>query len=287
MSDMHRWTIPELQARYSLEPELNDVFVEGSYDREVLSAAFEKLNRPEIFYEIDSVEVPPETLHQLGLTSGNKQRVVALAKEFESLDPDAKVTCLVDRDLDHWLGATENTARLKWTVYCSIESHFMTREIIVDVVLTTARARIGDSNTFVDSLVRVLKELYAMRLADRELGLSLKWVALRKYLSSSGAAIHLDTARYITATLNASAALGSKEKFLASVQKWAKKFDCDVRMAARGHDYTELLAWAVSEFEGHKSFIQQTAIERLFVLLAKTVPTIGQELLQPEHATVR
>ena len=35
MMNDFRWTVEELLARYELEPELLDVFVEGGFDREV------------------------------------------------------------------------------------------------------------------------------------------------------------------------------------------------------------------------------------------------------------
>ena len=37
MTGIARRTIDELAARYELEPELNDVFVEGVFDRDVLA----------------------------------------------------------------------------------------------------------------------------------------------------------------------------------------------------------------------------------------------------------
>jgi hypothetical protein len=59
---------------------------------------------------------------------------------------------------------------------------------------------------------------------------------------------------------------------------WAKKLTCDIRHSSRGHDYTELLAWSISEFGGQKELANEVAVERLFVLLARSVATLSTEL---------
>jgi hypothetical protein len=202
MKDANRWTIEELRARYELEPELNDVFVEGYFDREVLMQASKSLAiRPRI-YEIDSVEVPATLLTKYKLTSGNKQRVMALSEELCSLPSEAKVSCIVDRDLDHWFTGVANTQRLRWSIFCSMECHFLTPNIATDILLTTGRAKIRDFDAYLTSLRDVLRMLYALRLTERGHSLSLKWVVLRKYLTRSGDCIGFDSEKYLVALLS-------------------------------------------------------------------------------------
>lgn len=274
----NKWTVDELLARYELEPELLDVFVEGSFDREVLSLRMPAACSGRTFYEIDVVEVPSGLLAAHGLTSGNKQRVIALSKELERAPAEAQVVCLVDRDLDHWFVSTESTGRLRWSVFCSIESHFLTKDTIRDIAITTGRSKIGNFDVFVDSLLNVLRQLYALRLADRELSTNLKWVAIRKYLSRTSDTIVFDSPKYAIALLNSSSMLKRKGDFSASANKWLLQLSCDIRLACRGHDYTELLAWAISEFDGQKEFTSVIAIERLFVLLARSISSLNAEL---------
>ena len=278
MTEHARWSIDELLVRYTLEPQLADVFVEGNFDKEILSAVPSSLSQKAVFYEIDVVDIPVEILLRQGMTSGNKQRVIALARELEGLEPGARVKCLVDRDLDHWFGEVKDTSRLRWTKFCAIESHFISSDIVSDLVIKTAKARVADEKVFIESLFDILKSLYVLRLADRELALSLKWVALKKYLKREGDALQIERERYVTATLSASAALTQKDTFLRAVEGWSEKLNCDVRMASRGHDYSQLLALAIGEFGGHKAFNDQAAVERLFVLLTKYVPSLAQEL---------
>jgi hypothetical protein len=278
VTEENRWSISELLARYELEPELSDVFVEGAFDREVLAQAFtDPITRP-TFYEIDVVDVPIAVLSKHGMSSGNKQRVVALSKELGGLPHAAKVVCLADRDLDHWFGTLSATRRLRWTVYCSIESHFLTVETVSDILVTTGRTRIKNLDPFFGSLIDALKVLYALRLADRQLALALKWVSLRKYLSRDGDSVVFGAEKYALALLNSNAKASRHREFSASYQGWLNQLNCDIRLAARGHDYAELLAWAVAEFGGQKEFASTSAIERLFVLLARSVGTLPREL---------
>ncbi|WP_369349366.1 hypothetical protein [Stenotrophomonas sp. JAG2] len=273
-----RWSIEELLARYDLEPQLTDVFVEGNFDKEVLTEAFSGISREAIFYDIGAVNVPAELLAAHGLTSGNKQRVVALSRELGNLAVEARVKCLVDRDLDHWFETLEDSPRLRWTRFCGIDSHFITAEVVLDLVIKTARAKVPDSASLIESIFDNLKLLYALRLADRELAFSLKWVALDKYLRREGSALRLDSERYVHATLSSNARLSNKHDFLSAMDRWLKSINGDLRLSSRGHDYSELLASAINEFKGHRAFSDQSAIERLFVLLAKTTHSLAEEL---------
>jgi len=278
MSGIARWSIAELQIRYELEPELTDVFVEGDFDRELLTQSQGCTTTRATIYEIDCIDVPMDTLTKYGLTTGNKQRVIALAHELATLPENAKVKCLVDRDLDHWFGQLSVSPKLRWSLYCSIESHFLENKCIEDILITTGRAKIKSPDTFIASLYLALKQLYALRLVDKELSLALKWPSLRKYLTRSADTINLNIDGYKHALL----LVNSKGKQRASVDEhhtiWLSKLTCDIRMSTRGHDLTELLAWAMSEFRGHKEFASPKAIERLFVLLARSVTTLAQEL---------
>lgn len=278
MTSEMRWSISELIARYELEPDLDDVFVEGALDCELLAHAFADPRTRRTFYEIDAVDVPVAVLATHGLSSGNKQRVLALSNELARLPRDAKVLCLADRDLDHWFGELSTTARLRWTVFCSIENHFLTRDTVSDVLVTTGRTRLGDADQFWVSLSDCLRLLFALRLADREMALALQWVSLRKYLARDGDAVVFRAAKYVLALLNRNGQTSRQREFTAAYHAWLTRLDCDIRLASRGHDYTELLAWAVMAFGGQREFASTAAIERLFVLLARSVATLSTEL---------
>lgn len=278
MSDESRWSVDELLARYELEPELADIFVEGLLDREILDQTEYCSQNGIVLYEIDSVDVPPAVLDRHRLSSGNKQRVIALSRELCAVPDEAKVFCLVDRDIDHWFEKLETTKRLRWTSYSSIEAHFLTRQTVIDILVTVARARLAEPDFFFSSLCESLKKLYALRLADRQCKLSLRWVALRRYLSRQGDSVTFDVDRYILALLNSNSKMPLKSAFVASHEKWLSKLNGDIRLAIRGHDLTELLEWTVAAFGGIKEYASSRAIERLLVIMARNLPSLQQDL---------
>lgn len=269
MTDLARRTISELRARYDLEPSLKDVFVEGKFDQEVLSNC---LRGPEHYdrmvYDIDSVDVPSTLLIAHKLSEGNKQRVIALAREMKDLSPECLYRCLVDRDLDHWFGPLETTDRLTWTEYCSIELYFFSSEILHDLVITTAKSKIDIWDEYLDSLISTLRHQYAMRLADRDLGWSLGWLSVDRCLTRKESQIAFDAPNYVDRLLKKNGKAKERRQFENAVAAWQAKLSGDPRNHIRGHDLLDVLAWTIAEFRGIKEFSSVVSIQRLLILLA-------------------
>ncbi|MCA2985979.1 MAG: hypothetical protein INH02_01015, partial [Gemmatimonas sp.] len=165
-----------------------------------------------------------------------------------------------------------------WSTFCDIEGHFIQEKLLREIVQTIGAARIGDFKEYTSSVFSVLFELYTYRLADRELSLNMKWVALTRYLSAKKSSIHFDGARYVQAVLNTNSLLSRKEAFLSSVDEWKRKAQGDIQNAARGHDLTELLAFSIAAFKGNRDMAKTTVIERILVGLGKDVSTIALEM---------
>ncbi len=278
MNECARRSLTELLARYELEPQLYDFFVEGSFDRDVLSQVPLSKKHNYAFYEIDTVDISENILNKYGLTNGNKQRVIALSIELASLPTESKVFCLVDRDLDHWFGELLLCERLKWSVFCSIEIHFLTKKCISDILLVAGSAKINNFENFIESFYITLKQLYALRLADRELSLKLNWPPFRKHLRTELDNIIFNIDSYTISLLTSNSQGKKRITFEQSRDKWFTKLNCDTRLCARGHDYAELLAWVMNNYNGKKELASLVAIERLFVLLADSVETLSLEL---------
>lgn len=269
MHDIPRRNIDELVARYDLEPELKDVYVEGIFDKEVLAHCFQKNREVErVIYDIGSVNVPINILAKYGLTDGNKQRVIALAKELSCLPGQHNYRCIVDKDLDHWIDSIESVPRLSWTEHSSIELYFFTKETLNDVLIVTAKSKIKSLETYIDSLAKVLKFLYALRLASHTLRLNLTWLDASKCLSVNGDEIRINQSKYIDNILNSNASMQHKGVFQEKVDLWLERLTGDRRDHIRGHDFVEILAWTIKEFKGLKELSSSTCIERLFILIA-------------------
>lgn len=279
MTSPVRRTIQELVMRYRLEPGLQDVYVEGVFDRDVYTSALIGGAPHDLtIYPIECVEVTSEDLEECGLSDGNKQRVIALALKLACISEHANYLCLVDRDLDHWFAKHPLVQRLKWTRYCSIESHFITADTFQEIAILAGKVKVPNPAELFYSIIEALKSLYALRLADRELDLRMAWVPLKRYLTQEESSISLDYHSYVNALLNKNGRMADKDTFLDSAKRWAGQFSNEHRLCIRGHDFTELLAWVVNKFNGVAGFGNPEVISRAFVIAAKGNTDIAQEL---------
>lgn len=275
MSDVPRRNIDELLARYELEPSLKDIYVEGLFDKEILLNCLKESKEQDFsVYEIDTVNIPQEIISKYALTSGNKQRVIALAKELALIEEDASYRCIADRDLDHWISDLEAVPRLTWTEHTSIELYFFTPEILNEILIVSARAKINDMALYTTSLIDTLKALYSLRLADKNLNLNLEWVDINKSLSIMEGKITFDEQGYIRRLLSKNSMMANYELFTTEASEWKEKLTGDPRGYIRGHDLTDTLAWSIEKFKGIKDLATRTVVERQILLLAAKIKEI-------------
>lgn len=272
MTEIARRTTAELRARYELEPELKDVFVEGSFDQDVLQSWLRKTNQIDrIVYCIDSIDIPSDLLLRHGLSEGNKQRVIALAKELSTFPTGGAYRCVVDRDLDQWLNTFETVTGLIYTQYCSIELYFFSSDIVYEILVTTAKAKVNSWAEYFESLTNTLRYLFACRLAAREHGWALRWVPFDRSLKREESCVTLDNKDYLNRLLMANSRKSPDQAFISSIVAWKDRLDGDPRTYIMGHDFVQCLAWSVNKFRGIREFANESALERLFVLIAPRV----------------
>lgn len=279
MADDPQWTVEDLLLRYDLEPELRDVFVEGCFDQDVLHACFKAAGDGQrVCYPIESVNVPDAMLEQYDLTEGNKQRVMALAMELNANVKGSSCKCLVDSDLEIWIGHKLTTPYLIRTKFTSLDLYFFSEELLQRLLIISGKAKIPDWASFFDSLVSMLKDLYALRLADNQLELYLKWTPWEKCLTKKGATIEFDVADYSKRVLLANGHGKNIAAFGNAFFEWREKLTKDPRLCIRGHDFIEAISWVIGKFGGKKEFSTPEAIESVFLLVAEEASEVLKEL---------
>jgi len=96
MNSSERRTIDELVTRYMLEPSLRDIYVEGDFDQDIAERCIRHTGQKDrIVYHIETVDISRELLEAEGLTNGNKQRLIALARLLAKAQTGASLKCLV------------------------------------------------------------------------------------------------------------------------------------------------------------------------------------------------
>lgn len=279
MSNVVRRTLEELLARYEFEPELRDIYVEGEFDSDMLTASLgDELNEHYI-YSIETVDIPAEVLQVYSLTSGNKQRIIALAKELESkIEGEFNYLCLTDRDLDHWFGEMEVIRNHKWTTYSSLEMHFFTEEFLRHHLRTVSRAKIESFDNFFGSFTEVLRKVFSLRCVDRELGLNLRWIPIEKCVFKKNGSLDFNFEEYISRTLHKSGMFYRLDNVKDGFEKWNSNLSGDPRQFIRGHDFVQLLSWVIKNFGGIKDISTEVAVYRLFVGAALSNQDIYSEI---------
>lgn len=278
MNDIPRKTIQYLKDLYFLEPTIKDIFVEGCYDARIISNWCKDNNDLNVVaYDIDAVDISFDILQKYSLTEGNKQRVIALAYELAELNSSA-YSCLVDKDLDHWLDELVEVPRLFWTDYCSLELYFFNEDDLKRVIIDVAQSKIVNWPGFYSSFISVLKDLYSIRLADKEINLNLEWIKFERCLSIKNNSWHFDVEEYFRRVLMANRQMRNFENFNDRRVHWLGVLNGDPRNYIRGHDFVELLALSNEKFKGLKSFHDVDAITSIFVFLSKSVDELLRRL---------
>ena len=101
-----RRTVKELIAKYKLEPDIQDLYVEGVRDRNIYNWYLKSTGRSDVtLVEIQLVEISKECLESHGLDGGNRNRVIALSLELDGCFPKtlSYVRCIADSDFDYVL----------------------------------------------------------------------------------------------------------------------------------------------------------------------------------------
>lgn len=266
--DLPKWTLDELITRYELEPKLNDTFVEGQFDKDILDCVCREKSFKNILYTADTIGIDDEIYPSHKLTKGNKQKIIITCRVLSYINNNVRF--IVDRDNDHWFGELENINGLIWTEYCDIENYFFDEKIISQLIIEAGKAKITDWEKFYNSFMLTLKNLYAIRAAGRTFELHLDYINFGKYLKKEENFILFNRNSYIEANLHKINFSKTRDKFIKSVEYWEEKFNCDPRLYCRGHDFVTLIAWCIQKFKGVKSFTSEI-IERTLVLLVPNI----------------
>ena len=246
MLEIPRQSIDEIVAKYELHPDLSDIYVEGSFDRDFIFEYLDSVGtRGDIsVYAIDDIEVSPEQVLATGLGQGsNRNRVLTLAKILDArIAPAARnIICLVDADLDRLFGRLRSWVYLTHTDYTCMEMYSLNDASLRKFLRFTCNLGEGTASEFLAIASTILPVQFSLRAAIEALNLN---VSIPPF--SNGLLVKRDLAkfsgdRYIDGFLRTNSLSGRAEEIKTILIDVNSKLDTDIRHKAHGHDFVELL----------------------------------------------
>lgn len=175
-------TIEEVKARLFLEKEIKEIYVEGNFDRDILNWILKKLEIDDIrVYPISTINVPAAKLKSLDLTSGNRQRVIAVSRELKDIKKiHSQVIFLIDADFDYIFDVEEHPEPLKRTSYASLEIILWKKSILEKLLsLTFGKDNYADFiQQIIDTAESISSQVFLFRAAKEKIGADWKLVEL-------------------------------------------------------------------------------------------------------------
>ena len=251
--ELPRRTIEELLARYELEPSLADIYVEGSVDADVINWYFrERAIQNVQAYEIETVHIPADTLERYRLSPGNRQYVIALARQLDGKASMSQVACVIDLDMDNWLGNQEAISSLL------VKTDFVGLELYVlesRVMSKFLRLIVSDSQTSADSVIgnlrNVLQDCFLIRLAHTCLNLPLDWLTPERCCTISETKdVVFDREEFLSRLLMKNGNISSRAIIASKIEEFKSQLGTDLRRQCHGHDFLLIFGWYLGNL-GH------------------------------------
>lgn len=240
-----RRTLNELEQRYRLEPTLRDLYVEGTRDKWMYEWYLKARGCTDIsVFNIDSIEIDSDVLDAHGLSSGNRDRVVALALELDQRFPEPinSVRCVADSDFNFVLPNNVSADHLLYTDYTSLDLYTYNEWAISKLTVITNMGE-QDIRPMLDNITPILNELFIARAASNHLKLGARFPEFLNYCTLQDGLVAFNGDDCFSNWLNSNG-LASRRFEFDQIRATLRSVDIsDPRMCIRGGDYFVLLGW--------------------------------------------
>jgi hypothetical protein len=237
-------TISEICAIYRLHPEFRDLYVEGDEDVRFWGWLLRKqgIGKTHIYPGRTIVADSEEQ------AKNYKKRVVALALAAERILGESQVslTCIVDLDFDHVLGAVVRCSCLFYSDYTSLETHFWKAEYLDKFLGLVCRLGSFSLSAFESNMTSSLRAIASIRLANESLRWGMKHINFEKDLELlRDNSVEFDQDRYVQRYLQAASRFDAdeRERFDKATTAALRQLPAEGQRAVRGHDFVRYLGW--------------------------------------------
>ena len=257
-------TLDEISALYDLEPQVCDVYVEGTTDKYFVDWYLRRKGYNNVtVYPIDLIEVPQDVLIRNHLPTGsNRAKVVALSHELARQHTrKRRVMCIVDRDSDDGVQEGNANPYLFATDGNSLELYALTPNVIEKFLLVALAGFPIAADSLVRKILVILETVFVIRQANERMGLGMKWIPIGSYIRFSGNQMSFRESDFTRAYLQKNNRWQQRAAFEATMQDIRRSLSGPATRRVRGHDLSELLHHIVRKFRKDRAFINPTALE--------------------------
>lgn len=257
-------TVDEINTLYTLEPDVCDVYVEGTRDKHFVDWYLRRKGLANVtVYPIDVVDIPHDLLTTHSLQTGsNRSKVIALSCELARQLPEKKsVMCIVDRDSDDGIDDYRSNPYLFATDGNSLELYALTPAVMEKFLLVALAGFPITARNLIQKIAIILETIFSIRQANERLKFGMEWIPFCKYICIDTFDISFKETEFIRAYLQKNDKWQQREQFVTTKTKIQRDLSPEITKRVRGHDLAELLHVVVKKFRKDRVFTSSAALE--------------------------
>jgi len=266
--------ISELVTMYSLEPELNDIYVEGPSDKCLINRYLKKNDRNINIVEINDIDFSELYVDKPELKSNCKNKIIELSNQLEinftnSLE---KVICIADRDFDDFLNKIVINSYLNYTDYSSIELYFFNENSLNNFFNDILHGFPVKTKDVIPQLKSVLNDIFNIKLSLLNIfgvDFEINDYDFKKTININkiNGVINFNPSDYISRYLNTRKLMSHKEIVERLFYELTNEKKDLLDLKIRGHDFMYLFFLYFDKIKNHIDISYETLERIAFVTI--------------------
>jgi hypothetical protein len=267
MGSPPRRTLSDLEARYSLHPDLRDFYLEGYRDVARLRWVLSELGLESVgLYPVGSIDIPDSVLTERGLDVGEQGRIFFLTEELSArLALDQQVASFIaDRDLFSDPPPNIRLPCFSFTDYAAFESYAAHPLVLDRYVKAFLAQETLTGQGILDQLDVPLRQMFGVRKARKQIGINIQHLPFTSCCSLSGrAAVQFDMPRYVEKQLfkGPKGSIRLREQYVSQADV-AFRGTSSSPTFYHGHDFIQLLSWYQVNLRVSRELCDPVIVER-------------------------
>ncbi|WP_445289436.1 hypothetical protein [Variovorax atrisoli] len=265
----------ELVTRYTFEPLVRDIYVEGEYDVAVLGWYLSTKKHDVGVYPVSTVKIEnPQN------TNGNKGRVIALMSFLDNeIPPTADgVRGIIDRDIST-IANTLDQNRLIWpTDFASMDCYCWSPRILEKIFSLLFRRELNQK--IIEGISTALQESFLARAAKHIVASEVKWITFTRCCTFESGQIKFDQEEHATRMYQSAGRMDVLNAARAWVVDARNQLAGDGRLYMHGHDLVEILSWIGLKMKVDKTICAEENLHRTLATCLEIEEISGYPLFQ-------